>query len=169
MVSEASAGSRLAAPRHPEALRIQSVLGASFEVVEFEGSTHTAADAAAAIGCDVGQIAKSLVFATRKSGRCVLVVASGANRVDTKKIADIAGERVRAADADYIRDVTGFVPGGVSPVGFKTKPLAILDADLQTFETIWAAAGCASAVFELTPAQLRGLTGADFVEIAKRE
>jgi Cys-tRNA(Pro) deacylase len=162
-------GQRLPAPQHPEAIRIQSLLGASFEVVEFADSTHTAAEAADAIGCDVGQIAKSLVFATRKTGRCVLVVASGANRVDTKKIADIAGERVRAADADYIRDVTGFVPGGVSPVGFRSKPLAILDADLQQFATIWAAAGCANAVFELTPAQLCELTGTGFADIAKRD
>lgn len=171
MVSEGlrpTLAQRLSQLSNPEASRIQAVLGPAFAVIEFADSTHTATEAAAAIGCTVGQIAKSLVFTTRKSNMCVLVVASGANRVDTKRIAQIAGERVRAADADYIREQTGFAPGGVSPVGFKTQPLAILDADLLAFDTIWAAAGCANAVFALTPLQLRELTGADFVEIAQR-
>lgn len=155
---------------NPEAQRIQSLLGPRFNVIEFAASTHTSADAAQAVRCDVRQIAKSLVFATRKTGRCVLVVASGANRVDTKRIAEIAGERVRAADAAYIAERTGFAPGGVSPVGFKAAPdLTILDADLQSFETIWAAAGSSNAVFALTPQQLAELTQAAFVDIAKRD
>ncbi len=152
----------------PGASRIQSLLGPDFKVVEFSGSTHTAADAATAIGCDVTQIAKSLVFVTRKSSQTVLVVASGSNRVDTKAIALIAGERVRAADAAYIRDICGFEPGAVSPVGFKVRPLTILDADLQACDTIWAAAGSTKAVFALTPMQLSELTGAGFSDIAQR-
>lgn len=153
---------------HPEALRLQAVLGPDFVVVEFEQSTHTAADAAAAVGCDVAQIAKSLVFATRKSNQPVLVVASGAHRVDTKKIAAIAGERVRAADADFIRNVCGFEPGGVSPAGHRTKPLTILDAALARWPLIWAAAGTPNAIFSLTPDQLRAITGADFADIAEK-
>ena len=164
-----SAAKRILPLRNPDALRIQDILGGDFKVIEFEDSTHTAAEAAAAIGCDARQIAKSLVFRTRKSGQCALVVASGGNRVDTKRIADICGERVRAADADYIREHTGFAPGGVSPVGFRTKPRAILDADLQAFDVIWAAAGSPNAVFALTPAQLAALTGAEFLDIAKRD
>ena len=162
------AARRISPLRDPEAMRIQAILGAEFEVVEFEDSTHTAQDAAIAVGCDVRQIAKSLIFTTRKSGQCVLVVASGANRVDTKRIASICGERVRAADADYIREHTGFKPGGVSPVGFTTRPRAILDSDLQAFDLIWAAAGSANAVFSLTPAQLAALTDASFMDIAQR-
>lgn len=153
-----------------EAQRIQALLGETFKVIEFADSTHTSAEAAAAVGCELRHIAKSLVFATRKTGRCVLVVASGANRVDTKAIADIAGERVRAADADYIATRTGFMPGGVSPVGFKAPPdLVILDADLQPLPTVWAAAGSSNAVFELTPQQLAALTGGRFMEVAKRD
>lgn len=157
-----------APPQHPQALRIQGLLGPDYAVVEFAGSTHTAGEAAERVGCEIGAIAKSLVFAGRKSGRCVLAIVSGANRVDTKRIAGILGERVRAADADYIRETLGFEPGGVSPVGFAGAPLVLLDADLQGFATIWAAAGSANAVFELTPAQLRALTGADFADIAQR-
>ena len=167
-MQDGTAAQTLSAPRHPQAQRIQSVLGPGFTVLEFADSTHTAADAAAAIGCDVKQIAKSLIFTTRKSARAVLVVASGANRVDTKRIAEIVGERVRAADAQFIREQCGFEPGGVSPVGFPQRPFALLDADLQSFDMIWAAAGCANAVFALTPAQLAELTGAAFVEIAQR-
>ena len=151
---------------HPEALRLQQILGPQFKVVEFEQTTHTAADAAAAVGCDVAQIAKSLVFTTRKSNQPVLVVASGAHRVDTKKIAAIAGERVRAADAEFIRTVCGFEPGGVSPAGHRTKPLTILDSALAQWPLIWAAAGTPNAVFALTPGQLQEITGADFTDIA---
>lgn len=155
------------AASHKEALRIQALLGSDFHVVEFETSTHTAAEAAQAVGCELGQIAKSLVFVARKGGQGVLVIASGAHRVDTKKIAALAGERVRAADADFIRNVCGFEPGGVSPVGHKTAVLTLLDATLEHHDFVWAAAGTANAVFKLTPAQLRVLTGAEFVEIAQ--
>ena len=136
-------------------------------MVEFEHSTHTAAEAAQAVGCELGQIAKSLVFVTRKSGQGVLVIASGAHRVDTKKIAALAGERVRAADADYIRTVCGFEPGGVSPVGHRTPLRTLLDASLARYNALWAAAGTPNAVFELTPDQLRDLTGGAFHDIAQ--
>ena len=120
-------------PRDAGALRIQAILGPEFTVIEFVDSTHTAAEAAAAISCDPRQVAKSLIFTTRKRGRAVLAAASGGNRVDTKRITEFAGERVRAADAEFIRSHCGFEPGGVSPVGRNSKPMAILNTDLQAY------------------------------------
>ena len=101
----------------PSALKVQAVLGDDYEVLEFDAGTRTAAEAAAAVGCTVAQIAKSLIFRTRDTNRPVLVVASGANRVDEKRIAAEIGERIVRADADFVRDATGFAIGGVPPVG----------------------------------------------------
>lgn len=153
---------------NPTALRVQAVLGDAFQVLEFDASTRTAADAAAAVGCSVGEIAKSLLFRTAETGRPVLVVASGTNRVDEKAVARHLGEAIGRADADFVREKTGFAIGGVPPVGHATPPVTLLDADLQQFETIWAAAGTPNAVFKLTPADLAKLTGAAFVAVAKR-
>ncbi|RFB79650.1 YbaK/EbsC family protein [Methylovirgula sp. 4M-Z18] len=149
------------------ALKVQAVLGGGFKVLEFDDSTRTAADAAQAVGCSVGQIAKSLIFRGLQSDRSVLVVASGTNRVDEKKIAALLGEKIVRADADFVRDKTGFAIGGVPPVGHATPPVTILDQDLQQFEIIWAAAGTPNAVFALTPAQLKDQTGAAFADVAK--
>ena len=143
----------------PSALRVQAALGEKFEVLEFDAGTRTAADAAAAIGCMVAEIAKSLLFRAKESGRPVLVVASGVNRVDEKKVAAVIGEKIARADADFVREQTGFVIGGVPPVGHAVAPLTLIDEDLLTFATIWAAAGTPNAVFKLTPAQLVELTG----------
>ncbi|HXT07974.1 MAG TPA: YbaK/EbsC family protein [Roseiarcus sp.] len=143
----------------PSALRVQAALGEKFEVLEFDAGTRTAADAAAAIGCMVAEIAKSLLFRAKESGRPVLVVASGVNRVDEKKVAAVIGEKIARADADFVREQTGFAIGGVPPVGHAVAPLTLIDEDLLTFATIWAAAGTPNAVFKLTPAQLVELTG----------
>jgi prolyl-tRNA editing enzyme YbaK/EbsC (Cys-tRNA(Pro) deacylase) len=143
----------------PSALKVQSALGDGFEVLEFDAGTRTAADAAAAIGCTVGEIAKSLLFRARDSGRPVLVVASGVNRVDEKKVAVAIGEKIGRADAEYVREQTGFAIGGVPPIGHAVAPLTLIDEDLLTFATIWAAAGTPNAVFRLTPGQLVELTG----------
>jgi prolyl-tRNA editing enzyme YbaK/EbsC (Cys-tRNA(Pro) deacylase) len=148
------------------ALRIQSVLGNGFGVLEFEQSTHSSAEAAAAIGCDVAQIAKSMVFRAM-DGRAVVVVASGSNRVDEKKIASLLGQKITRADPAFVLDRTGFAVGGVPPVGHAAVPVMFLDRDLQLHATVWAAAGSPNAVFALTPAELVGLTGAEFVDIAK--
>ncbi len=149
------------------AVRVQELLGPSYEVVEFDQSTGTSAEAAAAIGCDVAQIAKSLVF--RSAGdRPVLVVASGANRVDEKKVGALIGEKIGRADADFVRRMTGYAIGGVPPVGHAVAPVVLLDADLKGFDTIWAAAGTPNAVFRLTPGDLKRLTGGRFAEIARR-
>ena len=131
----------------PSALKVQAVLGDDYEVLEFDAGTRTAAEAAAAVGCTVAQIAKSLIFRTRDTNRPVLVVASGANRVDEKRIAAEIGERIVRADADFVRDATGFAIGGVPPVGHKTPPVTLIDDDLFQHQTIWAAAGTPNAVF----------------------
>lgn len=146
----------------PSARRVQDLLdsvGLGHRVVEHEGGTHTAEDAAAAIGCDVAQIAKSLIFRAKESGRPVLVIASGANRVDEKAVGRLIGEKIARADPDFVRDSTGYAVGGVSPIGHAVAPLVLIDADLMALDTLWAAAGTANAVFRLTPADLVALTG----------
>jgi prolyl-tRNA editing enzyme YbaK/EbsC (Cys-tRNA(Pro) deacylase) len=143
----------------PSALKVQAALGERFTVLEFDNSTRTAADAAAAIGCSVAQIAKSLIFRTQRSNRPVLVIASGANRVDEKQIAMLVEEPVVRASADFVRESTGFAIGGVPPIAHKSKPIVLIDAALSAFAEIWAAAGSPHAVFKLTPADLVALTG----------
>ena len=150
----------------PSAVRIQAVLGPRFTVLEFDASTRTSAGAAAAIGCEVAEIAKSLVFKGARTGRPVLVVASGTNRVDEKKVAALIGKKIGRADAEFVREATGFAIGGVPPVGHATPPLTLIDEDLFRFEAIWAAAGTPNAVFKLTPAELQELTGGEVAAVA---
>ena len=152
----------------PSALKVQAVLGDVYEVLEFDAGTRTAADAAAAIGCTVAEIAKSLVFRAKQSGRSVLVVASGDNRVDEKKVAVLLGEKISRADADFVREMTGLAIGGVPPVGHATAPLTLIDEDLMKFPTIWAAAGTPNAVFQLKPTALAELTGGQVADVAAR-
>lgn len=146
----------------PSAARVQALLdgiGLGHHVVEHEGSTRTSEDAAAAVGCEVAQIAKSLIFRTKETGRPVLVVASGANRVDEKAVGRLIGEKIERADPEFVRESTGFAIGGVSPIGHAVPPLVLIDDDLMRLETIWAAAGTPNAVFRLTPADLVSMTG----------
>jgi prolyl-tRNA editing enzyme YbaK/EbsC (Cys-tRNA(Pro) deacylase) len=150
------------------ALKVQAALGDRFEVLEFDASTRTAADAAAAIGCDVAQIAKSLIFRGGTSGRAVLIIASGVDRVDEKKAAAAVGEPIDRADADFVREATGFAIGGVPPVGHKTRPIVLIEQSVMQFAEIWAAAGTPNAVFRLTPADLVELTGGRTVAVARR-
>ena len=155
-------------PLKESANRVQAALAArgfAFEVREFPESTRTAAQAAAAIGCQVAQIAKSLGFRARDSGRPVLVIASGANRVDEKAVAALIGEKIGRADADFVRAATGFAIGGVPPVGHDTPPVTLIDRDLLALDEIWAAAGTPNAVFRLTPRDLVALTGGRVAEI----
>jgi Cys-tRNA(Pro) deacylase len=151
----------------PSALKVQAALGDSFQVVEFEASTRTSEDAAAAIGCSVAEIAKSLVFKTA-AGRPVLVIASGTNRVDEKKVRALLGAKIERADADFVREATGYVIGGVPPLAHATEPVVLIDRDLEAFEAIWAAAGTPNAVFRLTPADLVRLTGGQVADLARR-
>ena len=154
--------------RHRSALRIHALLGSDYEVQEFELPTRTVVEAAAAIGCEDAQIAKSLVFRS-VSGRSVLVVACGTNRVDTTKVAVIVGEKVFRADPEFVREQSGYAIGGVPPLGHRTLPVTVLDQDLVGFNEIWAAAGTSNAVFRLTPSDLHTLTGADFHDVAQSE
>ena len=151
----------------PSALKVQAVLGDRFQVLEFDASTRTAADAAAAIGCDVAQIAKSLIFRGGTSGQAVLIIASGVDRVDEKKAAAAVGEPIGRADADFVREQTGFAIGGVPPVGHKDPPITLIEERLMRFAEIWAAAGTPNAVFRLTPTDLVGLTGGRVAAVAR--
>ena len=153
---------------HPTALRIQQLLAEArieSQVVEFEQPTRTSAEAAAAIGCTVAEIAKSVVFRTQDSDRAVIVVTSGDNRVSEDKVAKLVGEALAPARAEFVRAATGYVIGGVAPFGHASPVRLFLDADLQRFRKVWAAAGTPFAVFPLAPAQLAGLTGAKWSDI----
>lgn len=146
---------------NPTALRVQAqldALGRGHRIVEFETTTRTAADAAAAIGCQVAQIVKTLIFKGAQSGRAVIALTSGANRVDERALAALAGEPVVKADADFVRAATGYAIGGVCPVGLPADVHTFIDPDLLTFETIWAAGGTPATVFALTPADLQAMT-----------
>ncbi|HKY94717.1 MAG TPA: YbaK/EbsC family protein [Kiloniellales bacterium] len=144
------------------AQRVQAALDASgiaLQVREFPASTKTSQEAAAAVGCEVAQIAKSMIFRAVESDRPVLVMASGANRVDEKKLAVLLGEKVERATAEFVREKTGFAIGGVPPVGHLEPPIVLIDEDLTRLDALWAAAGTPNAVFRLTPAELQQLTG----------
>ena len=139
------------------AKKVQEALdqwGLSGRVVELPATTRTATEAAQAVGCQVGQIAKSLLFKTKETLRPVLVIVSGSNRVNEQGLAHLLGEAITKADADFVRGQTGFVIGGVPPIGHKTAILTFVDEDLLQYEQIWAAAGTPFAVFHLTPAEL---------------
>jgi prolyl-tRNA editing enzyme YbaK/EbsC (Cys-tRNA(Pro) deacylase) len=136
-----------------------SARGLAGRVVEMPDTTRTSAEAAAAIGCDVAQIAKSLIFCGRDNGQAMLVIASGANRVDEAKIAALVGQRVTRPDAAFVRDATGYVIGGVPPVAHAAPITTLIDADLLALDPIWAAAGTPFAVFRLSAAELVSLSG----------
>jgi prolyl-tRNA editing enzyme YbaK/EbsC (Cys-tRNA(Pro) deacylase) len=156
------AETRSSAERVRQAL---TALGHAPEIREFGETTRTSADAAAAIGCAVGQIAKSLVFRAAGSNRAVLIIASGANRVDEKRVADALGDRIIKADATFVRDRTGFAVGGVAPIGHTEAPIVMIDADLLQYAEIWAAAGTPNGVFRLTPAALIAMTGGRVIAV----
>lgn len=150
------------------AARVQAELdrvGHRGRVREFAETTRTAAEAARQIGCAVGQIAKSLVFRAEPSGRAILVIASGSNRVKEQRIEAALGERLARADPDFVRDRTGFAIGGVPPIGHAEPPVTFIDRDLLQHAEIWAAAGTPYAVFPLTPQDLVRLTGGEVLEI----
>lgn len=154
---------------HPNIERVRERLreqGIETQPVEFAESTRTSADAAAAIGTTVAQIAKSLVFMA--DGKPVLVIASGANRVDTKKLGALLNARITRADADAVRQATGFPIGGVPPVAHATPLRTLIDEDLLTYPSIWAAAGTPNAVFETTPADLVKMTNGQVADLKEQ-
>ncbi len=151
------------------ASRVQEALAAAglrARVVELPQSTRTAADAAKAVGCEVGQIAKSLVFRARESGSAILVITSGTNRVNEAMIADAIREPIGKADAAFVRARTGYAIGGVPPVGHVEPLRTFIDEDLLHYDSIWAAAGTANAVFELSPQELPRITGGRVIRVS---
>jgi Cys-tRNA(Pro) deacylase len=152
----------------PSAQKIQNLissLGYPYTVVEHAESTRTAQEAADRAGCELGQIVKSLIFRGKTSGRPILVLTSGANRVDEKRIAEYAGEPIGRAEVDFVRSVTGFAIGGVPPIGHNQKMETYLDEDFQQYETIWAAAGTPNAIFELKTADLETMTNGKVTQV----
>jgi prolyl-tRNA editing enzyme YbaK/EbsC (Cys-tRNA(Pro) deacylase) len=155
-------------PLSKSARRVQDALdkqGKAFQVMELPDSTRTAVEAAQAVGCQLGQIVKSLVFKAKRSSRPVLVIASGANRVDERKIEALIGEPLGKANADFVRSSTGFAIGGVPPVGHDKEMPVFIDNDLLQYDEVWAAAGTPHAVFRLEPQDLQSMTGGELVEI----
>lgn len=160
----------MSAPLRDSAKRVQAALAAlgyPFEIVEFPESTRTSAEAAAVAGCELAQIAKSLVFRAKQTDRPVLVIASGVNRVDEKKVAALIGEKIGRADADFVREKTGFAIGGVPPVGHKVPPVTLIDRDLMAHDEVWSAAGTPHAIFPLSPQDLASMTGAQIADVRK--
>ncbi len=155
------------AAAHPSALKVQAALGAGFTVLEFEESTHTAQDAASAIGCDVAQIAKSILFRAAQSGRAVLVVASGCIREDEKKVKALLGEKIERASPEFVKETTGFEIGGVPPLAHTQPCIDLIDQDLANYPTVWAAGGTSNSVFAVGWRDLVALTGGLVAEVAK--
>ena len=152
--------------KNKTARRVQTLLGSEYQVVEFDHSTRSVADAAEAIGCEESQIAKSLIF-RQADERPVLIIACGDNRVDEQKAAAFVGSPLYRADANFVKSNSGFSIGGVAPVGHRVPPIVILDNHLEKLGIIWAAAGTPNSVFCLTPKQLAGLTNGIFENIAE--
>lgn len=156
--------------QHPTALRTAQLLreaGVDAQVVEFEQTTRTSTEAAAAIGCSVAEIAKSVVFRGAVSGTAIVVVTSGSNRVAEAKVAALVGEPLERADADFVREATGYAIGGVAPFGHARPVTLLLDEDLRRFARVWAAAGTPFAVFPLAPDALARITGAAWRDISQ--
>jgi prolyl-tRNA editing enzyme YbaK/EbsC (Cys-tRNA(Pro) deacylase) len=136
-------------------------------IAEFPDGTRTAADAAAAVGCTVAQIAKSIVL--RAGDQVVLVIASGINRVDVAKVGCLLGSSVKNADARWVRDTTGFAIGGVAPVGHLTPPRILIDEDLMTLDPVWAAAGSPKHAFRTTARELARMTGGQVADVKETD
>jgi prolyl-tRNA editing enzyme YbaK/EbsC (Cys-tRNA(Pro) deacylase) len=148
---------------------IQSELankGLNCKVIEFSDSTKTAVDAAAAIGCSVAQIVKSLIFKAKSSHKPILILASGQNRVSEKLVESYIGQEIEKANADFVKEVTGFAIGGIPPVGHKQKiELIFIDEDLLQFNEVWAAAGTPYASFNIQSRDLLAITQGKIIAI----
>lgn len=154
---------------HTKAERVQgflTALGEAGRVRELPDSTRSAAEAAQAIGTTVAQIAKSLVFTVDDA--VLLVIASGVNRVDLARLAELAGGTVTRPDAKTVKALTGYSIGGVPPIGYETQPRSVVDEDLLAYDTVWAAAGTPNAVFPIATGRLVEVTGAAVGRVADR-
>ena len=150
------------AQRVQDALR---ALGFAHGVRESAQATRTAAEAARAVGCDVGQIAKSLVFKTGKTGRAVLVITSGANQVNEWRIGVLLKETLEKAPPAFVREHAGYAVGGIPPVGHAKPMETFIDEDLLRHSTIWAAGGTPNALFQVPPSDLVKMTGGRVVKV----
>ena len=152
----------------PSAQKVQTALNAhnlTCEVVQMKDTTRSAEDAARAVGCDVGQIVKSLVFEGNQSHQPILVATCGANRVNVKAIQHSVAEPVKMANPEFVRRMTGFAIGGVPPVGHDNPLKVFIDEDLLQYDEIWAAAGTPHAVFRLTPDDLIKITNGTVISV----
>ncbi len=140
--------------------------GLAIEIKTFAQSTRTAQEAAAACGCDVGQIVKSMVFQGKATGSAVLLLVSGVNRVDEKSIAAVIGETLKRPDAHVVRTLTGFAIGGIPPLGHVTPMKTFFDDALLSYDVVWAAAGTPESVFSVEPQALATATGAQVIGLA---
>ena len=140
-------------------------LGMDCTVVELPDSTRTAKEAAQAVGCEVGQIVKSIVMISKITRRPVMVVASGSNRINENTLGQILEEPVEKAEAEFVRVQTGYAIGGVPPVGLSGQVITFIDEDLLKYKTVWAAAGTPHAVFEFNPQDLPRMTGGKVISI----
>ncbi len=164
MGGEVAPGSRMSA--RERFLAGAEALGLTPEILRFPEGTRTAEQAAAAVGCELGQIVKSLVFLC--DGQPVLALTSGANRVDTTRLGELLGGKIARADADGVREATGYAIGGTPPFGHERMLRAVVDRALLTYDTVWAAAGTPDTVFELTPDELLRASGAKAADFVSR-
>jgi prolyl-tRNA editing enzyme YbaK/EbsC (Cys-tRNA(Pro) deacylase) len=152
---------------YPGVVRVRAELqkhGLRDNIIVMPEATHTAQAAADALGCTVAEIAKSIIF--RAGERAVLVITSGKNRVDDKKVAALIGMTLSKADADFVRAQTGFVIGGVAPLAHTFAPVVLMDSDLLVFEHVWPAAGHPNTMFQIAPAKLAEIAQAKIADIA---
>jgi prolyl-tRNA editing enzyme YbaK/EbsC (Cys-tRNA(Pro) deacylase) len=156
----------LASPAVERVVQALRAAGIDAPIVELPGAARTAKLAAEFLGCELGQIANSLVFRGAETGAPILVMSSGARRVDTGRLAAIAGEAMLKADAQFVRDATGFAIGGVAPVGHTGTPRTFVERSLAAYAEVWAAAGHPNTVFRLAYAELVRITGGEEVDAA---
>lgn len=150
--------------------RVQDILNQyqlDLKVIEFEELTRTSQEAANVIGCEVGQIAKTLIFKGKKSNKPICVIASGKNRVDEKKIAHHVEEEIEKSSAEFVLQHTGFSIGGIPPIRYQFEIKPLIDEDLMLYLEIWAAAGTPNSVFRLAPQNLLKITGGYVINLCK--
>jgi len=142
-------------------LRVAAALaGHGAEIIVTEEPAHSAAEAARVLGCELAQIAKSIIFRSKDTDRVVLVVTSGANRVNEKRVIEEIGEKIGKADADFVKERTGFSIGGVSPLGHLTPAITLMDQDLLRYAEVYPAAGHPNSMFRIAPADLARIANA---------